>query len=544
VVFVLAIAGSAVAMQTPVLPEQAFLQPPDAGAFHEFGNGLAIDDLCAAIGARNDDSAGPDTGAVRVYRLDGGWVEDQKLVGGDSEAGDEFGYAVALSGTTLVCGARYDDDADPSSSSTNSGAAYVFERSGTLWDEVAKLVAPDGDPGDEFGRTVAIDGDVIAVGAMLEDGGPGHLISNAGAVYVFRNIGGTWTFESKVTANVPSVNDWFGIDVTLSGDVLAVGANGRSVAGTVSVFRNVVGQWSFEAELEPATPESGEEFGFSVALDADRLAVGAPFGALGGRVLLFERDLLLGWDLEHAVVPSDAMPGQDFGFDVGLDGTELAVGAPTLTEVPVQPGSAYAFEWTGGSLVEVWKLEGANALPGDAVGFSIAVSGCTVLAGAPLVDEGSQASVGGVFAFRTYTPIVTYCSSKTNSLGCQATMDWSGSPHLESSTPFLLLGHDTINQKQGLLFYGLTGPAILPFLGGALCVNPPLKRSPILSTGGNSGPDDCSGLMWFDFVDWTLNGSDDALGANIPLHAQFWYRDPGDLFGSSLTNAVAFTLCE
>ena len=346
-----------------------------------------------------------------------------------------------------------------------------------------------------------------------------------------------------MTAQNAGIDDFFGVDLALSSGLLAVGATGRSVGGTVSIYRDNGGSWDFEAELLPTAPEFDEGFGLSLALESGRLAVGAPSSSTGGRIHLFTEQSPGSWTTDHVLLPSDPSDGQDFGFDVDLDGVQLAVGSPFMMEIPIQPGSAYLYEWTEDACTEVWKLVSVGALPGDAVGTSVGISNCTVLAGAPLYDE-TVASVGAAFVFRVLPAVTTYCTAKVNSLGCAASMDHFGQPELSGQASFTLLGVDTLNEKQGLLFYGLNGPGVFPFLGGTLCVNPPLKRSPILATGGNAGVDDCSGVLSFDFVQWTLSGADSALAAGLPIRGQYWYRDPNDPLGSSLTDAISFTLCE
>lgn len=526
--------------QTPILTEHAVLTAANGGAFHEFGSALAVDGDRAAVAASTDDTVGFDAGAVRTFHFASGvWTQDQLLIPADVGDQDEFGFDVGLSGTTLVCGARFDDDADNASLLTNSGAVYVFDHDGATWNETIKLLAPDPEPGDEFGRSVAIDGDRLAVGALYED----SAAPDAGAVYVFRRIGGTWSFQAKLTATNAASGDSFGIDLALSGGTLVVGAIGRSTGGTILVYRELLGSWLFDGEFGPLAAEAGEDFGAAVALDGNRLAVGAPSGADGGRVVLLS-DLIGLWTVEHELAPPDLKPGQDYGAALDIDGKRLVVGAPFALDIPAtEPGCAYAYDWSGSQCDEVWKLQGSDALPGDAVGTTVAVSGCSALVGAPLWDD-VVASVGVVLAYRVYDPVVTYCQSKVNSQGCAGAMGWSGAPDLATPDPFELLGNNILNQKQGLLFYGITGIVSTPFLGGTLCVTPPLQRSPVLYTGGNFGLDDCTGVLSFDFAAWTLGGNDASLGAYIPVAAQYWYRDPSDFWGSCLTDGVSFTLIE
>ena len=345
-----------------------------------------------------------------------------------------------------------------------------------------------------------------------------------------------------MTAQNAGIDDFFGVDLALSSGLLAVGATGRSVGGTVSIYRDNGGSWDFEAELLPTAPEFDEGFGLSLALESGRLAVGAPSSSTGGRIHLFTEQSPGSWTTDHVLLPSDPSDGQDFGFDVDLDGVQLAVGSPFMMEIPIQPGSAYLYEWTEDACTEVWKLVSVGALPGDAVGTSVGISNCTVLAGAPLYDE-TVASVGAAFVFRVLPAVTTYCTAKVNSLGCAASMDHFGQPELSGQASFTLLGVDTLNEKQGLLFYGLNGPGVFPFLGGTLCVLPPLVRTTVTNSSGNPPPNDCSGRFVFDFQTYAQAGTNPALGAGSTVHGQFWFRDPQGTFGAGLSNALSFQLC-
>jgi hypothetical protein len=137
----------------------------------------------------------------------------------------------------------------------------------------------------------------------------------------------------------------------------------------------------------------------------------------------------------------------------------------------------------------------------------------------------------------------TYCTSKTNSLGCVPSIGWTGAlPSVTDPDSFIINSTNTINQRNGLLFYSVAGRAGAPFLGGTLCVLTPLRRTPISSSGGNAGPDDCSGIFSFDWGSWMSSGADPGLIAGTTADAQFWSRDPQSSFAVNLTDALEFTI--
>lgn len=140
----------------------------------------------------------------------------------------------------------------------------------------------------------------------------------------------------------------------------------------------------------------------------------------------------------------------------------------------------------------------------------------------------------------------SYCTSKVNSLGCTPAIATSGSASASAGSGFAISATLVLNQKQGLLLYGTSGPAAVPFHGGWLCVAPPRRRTPVQSSGGSSAGSNCSGAYVFDFNAWTATGSDPALIAGATVNAQYWSRDPGFAPPNNvgLTDAVEFHLCQ
>jgi len=137
---------------------------------------------------------------------------ETKIVASDGAASDWFGFSVAVSGNTMVVGAPDDD--------VRTGSAYVFTGSGDGWSEAAKLAASDGDTNDIFGNSVAVSGATIVIGARFDDDNG----SNSGSVYVFTRSGDGWSEAAKLTASDGDVDDSFGFSVAISGSTIVVGA--------------------------------------------------------------------------------------------------------------------------------------------------------------------------------------------------------------------------------------------------------------------------------------------------------------------------------
>jgi ABC-type transporter Mla maintaining outer membrane lipid asymmetry permease subunit MlaE len=171
------------------------------------------------------------------------WTQEAYIKASNTGAGDQFGISVALSGDTLAVGARNESSnavgingAQNNDLALNSGAVYVFTRTGTVWTQQAYLKASNTGANDTFGSSVALSGDTLAVGASLESsnatgiGGDQNndLAPGSGAVYVFTRTGTVWTQQAYIKASNTGANDFFGISVALSGDTLAVGANSEA----------------------------------------------------------------------------------------------------------------------------------------------------------------------------------------------------------------------------------------------------------------------------------------------------------------------------
>ena len=271
---------------------------------------------------------------------------------------------------------------------------------------MAKLTASDGAAGDEFGISVAVDGDTLVIGARGTD-------SDKGAIYVFNKPATGWpsntTEATKLTATGGSQDDWFGASVALGGDTIVVGAAGGedTVEGSAYVFTKNSGTWSQKAKLTPSNGEANDEFGNSVALDGDIVLVGA-YGKDGSSIsnsglayLFVKPDTAVGWaDSEETVRlrASDRGVNDNFGRSVVLDDATIVVGASGGT------GSAYVFTepsngWVDSSIVtETAKLTASDGADADQFGRAVAVDGSTILVGGHQNDDKGSDS-GSIYVF-------------------------------------------------------------------------------------------------------------------------------------------------
>jgi Bacterial Ig-like domain (group 3)/FG-GAP repeat/FG-GAP-like repeat len=198
--------------------QQARLNAPDPHGRPEFGLAVAIEGDLLVAGATGDDTAATNAGAAYVFTRSGtGWTLQQQLLASDGATGDRIGTAVAADGDTLLIGAGYDN----TPAGAQVGSVYVFVRTGGTWTQQARLAAPDGAADDQFGTAVALHGNVAIAGAPLQDSPRGF---DSGAAYVFVRSGSTWMQEAKLSAPDGMPTDRFAAAVAMSGTTAVFGS--------------------------------------------------------------------------------------------------------------------------------------------------------------------------------------------------------------------------------------------------------------------------------------------------------------------------------
>ena len=338
------------------------------------------------------------------------------LQASDSDGGDKLGFSCSIDGDTLVVGA-YNED----TGGTQAGAAYIFTRSGTSWSQQAKIQASDPDEYDNFGHSVAIDGDTVVVGTPWEGIGSGY----QGAAYVFTRSGTSWSQQAKLTSSDIQSSDSFGACVTIKGDTIVAGAYGEdtggSNAGAAYVFTRSGTSWSQQAKIQASDKAAGDYFSrYSLDLSSNTLVVGAhnenKTGAIdgAGAAYIFTRSGT-SWSQQAKLVASDASQGACFGFSVAIDGDTVVVGAYQEATTVVNGGAAYIFTRSGttwsqqakiiSSDITAWAASPVTNSLGYAglFGSKVSIEGDTVIVSAPQNNEevypgdGYHAGAGYIF---------------------------------------------------------------------------------------------------------------------------------------------------
>ncbi len=413
--------------ESHILPAHIVLEKPDASRItfdvsrltsHTFA--IVIDDTTATYPIKADPLLHSET--VILHASEG-------------QAYDFFGTSVSISGDTLAVGA-YEEDGGMGDPLTSAGAVYVFARNrggADTWGEIKILRASDAQSPDQFGYSISLSGDTLAVGARYEDGGTGDPVSNAGAVYIFaRNQGGAdnWGEVQILHASDMQEDDYFGESVSISGDTLVVGTpyedggTGNPVyrVGAAYVFaRNQGGadNWGEIAILHPSDMQTNDNFGGSVAISGDILVVGASHEDGGvsdpatnaGAAYVFARNQggANAWGEVKALHASDMQTDDYFGISVSISGDTLIVGAYGEDGGAGDPaswaGAAYLFTRNQGGADnwgEVTILHASDPQTQDYFGESVSISGDTLIVGANAEDGGEGdpvSSAGTVYVF-------------------------------------------------------------------------------------------------------------------------------------------------
>ncbi|MBL9114880.1 MAG: FG-GAP repeat protein [Verrucomicrobiaceae bacterium] len=298
-------------------------------------------------GSSQTDNSAASAGAAYVYkRVANSWVFQAYLKASNTQAYDLFGQSVAIEGNTAVIGAYGEDGGvggvngnDNDESQSGSGAAYVFVRNGSVWSQQAYLKAATPLQGDSFGLSVAISGNTIVAGAYGDDSGG----NDSGAAYVFLRTGSTWTQQAKLKAAVLDALDYFGWGVSIYGDSIAVGARGEdsstaaingnqnddslSAAGAAYIFTRTGTTWAQESYLKATSPLMDGYFGTAVSLYGDKLLVGAPAdpaGAGNAELYLCRGGL---WTWVKTITHLDPNAGDALGISVSIGENWMLAGA-------------------------------------------------------------------------------------------------------------------------------------------------------------------------------------------------------------------------
>ncbi len=293
--------------------QTAYLKGSHAATNDLFGEAVAIDNNTIIVGVTMDDTSAINAGGAYVFVRSGNtWQEQAFLQASTGESNDRFGGSVAINQDTIVIGATDESgsaievngfDDNDSVDYYAAGAAYIFERTGTNWEETAYLKSSNTDDQLYFGNAVGVSENTVVVGCRFDNSDTNNIngdqynqsAPSSGAVYVYVRNGDYWVFDSYLKAPNSDTNDLFGLSVAIDGDHIIVGAPGEASNaqeingnqnnnaslgfGASYIFRRNSSSdaWEFLSYLKAGNADSLDNFGMSVDIDGDTAIVGAPF---------------------------------------------------------------------------------------------------------------------------------------------------------------------------------------------------------------------------------------------------------------------------
>lgn len=334
--------------------------------------------------------------AISASSVFASWIDEQVLLPSQLEAGDNFGKTVTMYADKMAVASTGDDDGG-----NNAGAVYTYQWNTTHWveDEVVLRPVELGDS-DTFGSSISMYGDKLAVGAYFDD----TVNSNAGAVYTFQWNTTHWVQDDVILApSQLAADDWFGASVSMSGDKMAVGANGNT--GAVYTYQWNTTHWVQDDEvILPISVSSGDAFGFSLSMDGNHLVVGARNkeveGAAGaGTAYTFEWNTTH-WEQIDVLEPITLGAGHQFGYSVSVHSDRLSVGAVGTDS---GAGAVYTYQWNGSAWVQdTVTLKPSDLEANDNFGVSVFMYQEHLVVGAT-GDDGVDSNAGAVYAYQWNT---------------------------------------------------------------------------------------------------------------------------------------------
>jgi hypothetical protein len=379
--------------------ETAKLLAADGESSDSFGWSVSVDGDTAIIGARINDQNSCN-GSARIFTRSGGmWTEEAELLSDNGGFCELFsgggGNQVSISGDTAIVGAVGARDQN----GVFTGAAHIFTRSGGDWTQQAKIFPTNGLHNASFGHAVFISGDTAVIGAPDDN----EIGTNTGAAYVFTRSGDVWTQRAKLLPADGAPNSAnFGYSVSVRGSTVVVGEprdneNGNG-SGSAYVFTESGGVWSQQAKLLPSVGTQNSHFGWSVSIDGDSALIGERRGGSGGAAYAFTRSGSV-WTEQTKLNASDGSSSAEFGYSVSISGDSAVIGAwVDNNNNGTDSGSAYVFTRSGSVWTEQTKLLASDGAAGDVFGTSVSISGGRAFIGAHADDDNGNGS-GSAYVF-------------------------------------------------------------------------------------------------------------------------------------------------
>lgn len=383
--------------------QAAKLRAGNGAADDNFAQAVAIDNGRAIVGAITAAGESHHTGAAYIYDRDGngGWSESARLFASDGQDDQWFGYSVAIAGNLAAVGAPFG-----TGQQGESGAAYIFRRDVSgAWSQAAKLIASDGVQDDWFGASVAVFNDTAIVGAPQAEGHD----YQSGVAFVYRYDAGQWQFFQRLVATDGAAYDLLGTSVAYKGGAIVIGSPQSGdlgyASGAAYIFSHRGGAgYAQDRKLLASGGAESDFFGTSVDISGSLIIVGSPSdddrGSNAGAAYVFTSSEPGQWNQVAKLLATDGADYDQFGIAVAIDGQRAVVGAYWDGDHGSNSGSAYLFAADqNGAWSQDQKVSAADGDTGDWFGQSVGISGGVAIVGSPNDDDNGDGS-GSAYVFQ------------------------------------------------------------------------------------------------------------------------------------------------
>ncbi len=466
-----------------------------------------------------------DREATYPLTIDPMFTQQAQLIAPDGSMNDLFGQSISISGDTVVVGAV----ADQVGMNVGQGSAYVFIRNGNIWNFQQQLTASDGAASDQFGNAVALDGDTVIVGANFADIQTPD--DNRGAAYVFVRSGVTWTQQQKLTASDGGLDDLFGFSVAIRSDSLVVGAMNDDIGmnsnqGSAYVFVRSGMTWTEQQKLTASDGMISDQFGGTVGIDGDTVIVGAGADDVQavdddrGSAYVFVRSGMT-WTQQQKLTSADGGVGDEFGRAAAISGDTVVVGAPFSQNGMGQfLGAAYIFVRSGMTWTQQQKLAASDGGDGDEFGRAVTISSDTVGIGAHTDNIGMNNDQGSAYVFTRSGMTWTELQKLTAADGA-ATDRFGESISIDGSTIAVGASSDDVGMNGGqgsaYIFQMMgTGADLQITKNDSADPVAPGSSLTYTLTVTNNGPEDATGVVVSDMLPADVSYLSDTCGTGPP----------------------------
>lgn len=321
---------------------QKSIDSPDSLTDSEFSTGVVLDGNTAFISSPGADVGGA---VYRYSRQGADWVLVDFPVPTDIQAGDMYGYSLALYQDYLIVGAP---------GSGGAGAIYVFKNSQSQWLEITKISLPDGVTGDQFGFCIGM------VDTHLFVGAPGY--QGTGAVFIYNLYTDIWQNVYTLTGSELSQN--FGTALSVISNTLLIGASNTNNIGSAYLYKLTLG-WTLSHTFVPVSTDTGQQFGRSVSISGNKIAIGGNSGFVSTYI-----NTSTGWQATDILTNY----GVDFGYSVSLCNDMLAIGQPGI-------GIVFLYKWEEQQWSQRIYVDDPDPSPGRTYGISVFLLNSTLIVG-------------------------------------------------------------------------------------------------------------------------------------------------------------------